>query len=233
VLLDASHHICPDEVTDQQDKLITPRANSLTVGAKTGRDEKVTFETLDETVVQSPENIAHLFSVDNTKVNVSGDIATGVSPETGLTLDYGINETEDVQDSEQGLRWKKFLDRASTTQEKGKALLSAMELTEDLADDSIAEGLSVEAYMSYAEEVNRDIMPVMGACDTKCMQDKGAMLDDVQVYEGDETLLDGAMACEEDMMESALEEGALLSEEVVKSIELDRNIEQKKQKKKA
>jgi hypothetical protein len=86
--------------------------------------------------------------------------------------------------------------------------------------------------MSFAKEVNRDIMPVMGSCDSKCMQDKGAVLDDVQEYEGDETLLDGAMACEEDRMESTLEEWVVLSEEVVKSIELARNIEQKKQKEK-
>jgi hypothetical protein len=227
MLLDTGHDICSDEVTDQRDKLITPRAKSPTRRAKTRRDEKVTSKTLDEIVVQSPKNIAHLFLVENSKVMGS---AAGVSPEIDPNLDYGINE--DVQDSEQGLRWKEFLDRATTSQEKGKALLSAMELTEDFVVDNIAEGLSVEAYMSFAKEVNRDIMPVMGSCDSKCMQDKGAVLDDVQEYEGDETFLDGAMACEEDRMESTLEEGVVLSEEVVKSIELARNIEQKKQKEK-
>jgi hypothetical protein len=130
-----------------------------------------------------------MFLVENSKVMGS---AAGVSPETGPNLDYGINE--DVQDSEQGLRCKEFLDRAATSQEKGKALLSAMELIEDFAADNIVEGLSVEAYMSFAKEVNRDIMPVMGSCDSKGRQDKGAVLDDVQEYEGDETLLDGAMA---------------------------------------
>jgi hypothetical protein len=94
-----------------------------------------------------------VFLVENSKVMGS---AVGVSPETGPNLDYGINE--DVQDSEQGLRCKEFLDRAATSQEKGKALLSAMELIEDFAADNIVEGLSVEAYMSFAKEVNRDIM---------------------------------------------------------------------------
>jgi hypothetical protein len=51
MLLDTSHDICPDEVTDQQDKLITPRVKSLIGRAKMRRDEKVTSETLDETVV--------------------------------------------------------------------------------------------------------------------------------------------------------------------------------------
>jgi hypothetical protein len=51
MLQDTGHDICSDEVTDQQDKLITPRAKSPTRRAKTRRDEKVTSKTLNEIVV--------------------------------------------------------------------------------------------------------------------------------------------------------------------------------------
>jgi hypothetical protein len=178
----------------QLDKFTTPNVKQPIVGPKTVAAGPGVSKILVGTVVQSPEAIAHLYSESK-------------------------EDAECDQDSEQSLKWQEFLDIVSPSQEKGQALLRAMELVDEPLDSSqekLGEIMSGDAYITLAEEIDKELTPIMGSCDNKNMKGKETLLRDDQVAKGAKILQAFEMADEEDVLpKTGVEEKSVLSDEVL------------------